>query len=154
MEFLAINKSANPPKVSRLKAASTHEAVKALKKAGVDNYSLFCNVSDAEIFLLLTQTSELQKRIVSLEKTIKNILLTKQPKPSPAEERDSQPPQSSAQSNSISVHLTEKILSLSNPDADIYQDSLIFSITLTNLTAKHIRAVKGDLVFSDLFNSH
>lgn len=153
MEFIVINKSVTPPKVSRLESISTHEAIKSIKDAGIEKYSLFCNVSDSEISLLLTQTKDLQKRVTELEKAIQTVQLSMQSVQSPENDIDSQPTRQPIQSKSISVQLTKKSLQLSNSDAGIYQDSLLFSIALSNLTPKHIRAVKGDLVFSDLFDA-
>ncbi|WP_231742594.1 hypothetical protein [Stieleria varia] len=53
----------------------------------------------------------------------------------------------------IKVELVGKSLIPENYDLEIYEDRIEFELRFHNISGDNIRAVKGDLVFSDLFDA-
>ena len=155
MEFLVINKSVSPPKVSRVTGGSMQNVLKSLKGIGIDSFELYLNINDQDLSALFVRVAELEKRVQMLEPLAER----ETPAPSFQPSADHQP-----DGNDPSVHdkqvpkvvriqLIKKDLVPARPQAGLYGDKLVYTIKIDNLTAKSVRAVKGEIVFSDLFDA-
>ncbi len=67
MEFLVINKSLQPPRVSRVSASSVCELQDSLDKAGISDFSAYLNISDGAFSEISTRMDSLESRVTSLE---------------------------------------------------------------------------------------
>ena len=67
MEFLVINKTLQPPKVSRIVTSSVCELQDSLNKAGVSDFSAYLNISDAALSEMFARIDSLENRISLLE---------------------------------------------------------------------------------------
>ena len=153
MEFLAINKAVTPPKVSRLSASSVEEVVGILAKNSIINFDLYLNLNAYDL-------SGITKRLEKLELNVEALtfLLAEKMQISevPQAETTLSPENNdhkngNEKSEIVSVELLEKILLKANAQLHEYQDKFLFSVMLHNRSQKPVRAVKGSLVFSDLF---
>lgn len=160
MEFLVINKGVSPAKVSKVEAPSVAKLNEKCKAAGIEHFSAFLNISDQSLPELFAKVEALENRVGQLETAMPgpenspavfHIDESDNPEQlvaAPAPETSIPPP-----SKNVAVSLTKKQLRPANLDAGVYEPKLLFSIDIRNLTSKPIRAVKGDLVFSDLFQA-
>lgn len=155
MEFLVINKSVNPPKVSRATGGSVPDVLKYLKGKGLESYELYLNISDEGLSVLFESVAELRDRVQKLE----SLVGTEPRVPSVHQSADhrSQVGDASVQDQpppkAVTMQLIKKELIPARPHAGLYEDKLAFTVKIDNRTAKSVRAVKGDMVFSDLFDA-
>lgn len=149
MDFLVIDKSVSPAKGSRLSANSVEEAIIELNQNSISNFDLYLNIKDKDL-------SEMIKRLEQVEKEVIKIKLLLDEKMDSNKIQEPQPPlknEKKYKDELIKIDLLEKSLSIANPHLGTFEDKLCFSIGLRNLTQKPVRAVKGSLVFYDLFDS-
>ena len=160
MEFLLINKSVKPAKVTKIDAASVEDLQQLLDRAGISDFSAYLNISDSALSALLVGLASLEARVLKLE------INASEPVCKPAvfavDESDN-PPGLSKEVKTldrnqeklclVTALLIKKTLIPTNPHAGIYEPKIAFSIDIQNKTSKIVRGVKGDLVFSDLFGA-
>jgi len=72
MEFLVINKSVIPPKISKITESSVEAAFIALKDKGIDNFKLYINVSNKEFTSITEEIHEFKESVQRINKFIKN----------------------------------------------------------------------------------
>jgi len=153
MKFLYINKSSEPLKVVRMKASSVEEAVSMLAESNVTNFDLYLNLKDnyltdmnrrvelleQEIHILKSSASEVKKK-----KTVDQAATNTDNVNNEKESRK--------RSDKIHIELLEKNLGPSHPLLND-QGKMIFSIKVHNHADRPVRAIKGTIIFTDLFDA-
>jgi hypothetical protein len=146
MKFLIITNSNGKRRVKE-HDFSSYEALKSkLIESGVENSRIFCEISDL-IESLSSRVTALEKKQIVFDKINTNA-------PDKITSETSNVLQK-AQPNSkfIRVELIEKNLVLEDYDLGIHEDQIEFQLHFHNISDAKIRAVKGDLVFHDLFDT-
>ena len=159
MEFLIINKSVNPPKVAKVHAASIEELHKSMVSAEITDFVAYLNVTDSSLSGLFSKIDALEARIFKLETN--PSLPGRNPAVFAIDESDvhtisgeAMPEnQQQKKASPVTVSLAKKTFIPTNARAGILESKIAFSIDIRNKTSKVIRAVKGDLMFSDLFGA-
>jgi hypothetical protein len=155
MEFLVINKSLTPPKVSRVTGVSMQSVLKSLKGMGIDEYELYLNINDDDLSALFERVADLEKRVQRLEPLAGREALAPSVQPLADHRPNADAPSvhDSQGPKAVRIQLLRKELVSARPQAGVYGDRLVFAVRMDNLTGKSVRAVKGEVVFSDLFDS-
>lgn len=157
MEFLAINKSVTPSKVLKLNASNVNDVIEELNKKGILDFDLYLNIKDEDLFNTKQRLEQLEKTVLALQSQLeeKETNTNEVPKSSFTfnHELNNQERPPKQNSKFVRVELLDKKLLKAKPMSGQYEDKMFFQLKLHNLTAKHMRAVKGDIVFSDLFGA-
>lgn len=147
MKFLVITQSDGKRRVTEHDYPSFADLQSKLVDSNVEDYRVFCEISDL--------VESLSLRVAALEGRLDafnaSIPATNDPKATAVpnkQQRNSQP-----NSNKVKVELVAKHLAPGNYDNGIYEDRIEFQIRFHNISRGNIRAVKGDLVFRDLFDA-
>ncbi|TWT93252.1 hypothetical protein Pla52n_59100 [Stieleria varia] len=146
MKFLVITQSDGKRRVSEHDCVTFDDLHSKLVASGVGDYRVFCEISDLVESLSLRVTA-LERRMdeTNASSSASNNSIATTPN---NRQRDAQP-----QSKMIKVELVGKSLIPENYDLEIYEDRIEFELRFHNISGDNIRAVKGDLVFSDLFDA-
>lgn len=156
MEFLVINKSVSPSKILKLNASSVEDVIAALTGKEILDFDVYLNIKDKDLSNMNQRLEQLEKNIFTLQSQLKEEINTNEvPKSSFAFNRNPNDQETEPKQNSkfVRVELLDKKLLKAKPTLGQYEDKMFFSLRLHNLTARQMRAVKGDIVFSDLFGA-
>lgn len=147
---MVINKSANPAKISKLNAGSVEEALTSLHAEAITNFDLYLNVKAINY-------PDINQRLEALENSVHSLEILQKVKASEDEviilPADNLGNSEKPESKLVKMELIDKKLSKASAQLGRFQDKMCFALKIYNLTPKTVRAVKGDVVFSDLFNT-
>lgn len=145
MKFLVITQSEGKRRVGEHECASFSELHSKLTSAGVKDFRIYCEVGDL--------VESLSIRVEAIENQLTGLKTPSPRTESPANGLASSTGHgTSLQSGCVKVELVAKHLILQNYDLEIYEDRILFELRFHNISKDKIRALKGDLVFSDLFD--
>ena len=136
MKYIVISKVNGKSKINSIEADSTEAVTMEMEKNGIQDYNIFCEINNT-MKDILTRLSNLEK----LAEPTKNIEIMKDQNSEPKIDEE------------INIELVGKEYSPSVPEQDIFEDTITFSLRFSNTTNKSVRAIKGVVVFKDLFNA-
>lgn len=146
MKFLVLTQSDGKRRVSEHDCPSFDDLHSKLAATGVTDYRAYCEISD------LVKT--LSQRVAALERQLdssdtsspSNSDYTAIVAPNKPQRKDR------PASQLIKVELVNKYFVPENYDLGVHEDRIDFELRFHNISKDKIRAVKGDLVFCDLFD--
>lgn len=146
MKFLVIAKADGKRRVSEHDFPSLEALQSKLATSGLEDYRVYCEVSDL--------VESLSLRVSSLERQLEDLRpsVPLHSKPNLNQAPDTQL-KSTSGTNAVRVELVDIHLLLEDYDLEIYESRINFELRFHNLLEAPIRAVKGELVFSDLFDA-
>jgi hypothetical protein len=147
MKFLVITQSDGKRRVSEHDCPSFDDLRAKLVASGSQDFRAYCEIGDL--------VESLSQRVSNLERYLENS------NPSIPVSVDSNANDGSGKRQVISkpksklvrVELIEKHLILEDYELEIYESRINFELRFHNISKDKIRAVKGDLVFCDLFDA-
>lgn len=152
MDFLYINKSSDPVKVSRLNSSSVDEAISTLTANKITNFVLYLNLSDDDFAKMLSRLDALEQETQALKSIVNDLSKVPVGGVQPDHTIKQVDQNRAKQSEAIRMELLEKKLGSSHPLLDSL-DRMCFTIRVHNLTEQPVRAIKGSIVFTDLFDA-
>lgn len=145
MKFLVITQSNGKRRVNEHDCPSFDDLHQKLSASGIEDYQAYCEISDL--------VESLSMRVSALERRLDESNKTSTPATVDINLRsnnvlDQQQKSTNPQEKLVEVELVNKALV-----AGDYGDQISFEIKFHNLSGRKIRAIKGDLVFLDLFDA-
>ena len=147
MKFLVIINSAGKRQVKEYDAPSFEQLNSKLMEVGAKDFRIFCEISDL-VESLSDRVTVLEKKIVHIDSSIAESH-DQNTNIAPDDRQHKVQPSS----KSIRIELINKDLVLADGSRSIYQSHINFTLHVHNISNTKIRAVKGDLVFHDLFDA-
>ncbi|MEM9009091.1 MAG: hypothetical protein AAGE59_36995 [Cyanobacteria bacterium P01_F01_bin.86] len=149
MKFVVITQSDEKQLVSEHDCPSLEDLRSKLTASGITDYRAYSEISDSDLVESLSlRVSALERRMDDFHQPNSSIT-----DPNVTAIPNQRRQNTQTQSTMVKVELVDIHLVPENYDLDIHEDRIEFELRFHNTSGDKIRAVKGDLVFHDLFDA-
>lgn len=148
MEYIITYTESSKAKVIKHKADSLNAVIALCELKKFTDYKVF-----ADVQALMNEVERLRGLIEEMASATPDVETPKAPALDLQESQGAVPPKQGNSGQRILVYLLNKRFIPACPELNQYSDRITFSLEFANGTGSVVRALKGSLVFKDLFDA-